>query len=108
MGGRFEHKATPYSLRRLLGLVERPSFRPRYNSAPMQPIPLVRVENGARHFVLARWGLIPSWVKDPRKFALLINARAEGIAEKPSFRAAVRARRCLVSAAGFFEGRRGG
>src|SRR6202171_6097072 len=108
MGGRFEHKATPYSLRRLLGLVERPSFRPRYNSAPMQPIPLVRVENGAPHFALVRWGLIPSWVKDPRKFALLINARAEGIAEKPSFRAAIRRRGGLVPADGFYEWRREG
>src|ERR1700730_18877234 len=108
MCGRFAIKSTPDYLRRLLGFVERPNFPPRYNIAPMQPIPLVRVENGARHFALARWGLIPSWVKDPRKFALLINARAEGIAEKPSFRAAIRRRRCLVPADGFYEWRREG
>jgi putative SOS response-associated peptidase YedK len=108
MCGRFAIKSTPDYLRRLLGFVERPNFPPRYNIAPMQPIPLVRVENGARHFILARWGLIPSWVKDPRQFALLINARAEGIAEKPSFRAAIRRRRCLVPADGFYEWRREG
>jgi putative SOS response-associated peptidase YedK len=108
MCGRFAIKSTPDYLRRLLGFVERPNFPPRYNIAPMQPIPLVRVENGARHFALARWGLIPSWVKDPRKFSLLINARAEGITEKPSFRAAIRRRRCLVPADGFYEWRREG
>jgi putative SOS response-associated peptidase YedK len=108
MCGRFAIKSTPDYLRRLLGFVERPNFPPRYNIAPMQPIPIVRIENGARHFTLARWGLIPSWVKDPRKFALLINARAEGITEKPSFRAAIRRRRCLVPADGFYEWRREG
>jgi putative SOS response-associated peptidase YedK len=50
-----------------------------------------------------RWGLIPSWVKDPKQFALLINARLEGIAEKPSFRAAMKRRRCLIPADGFYE-----
>jgi putative SOS response-associated peptidase YedK len=108
MCGRFAIKSTPDYLRRLLGFVERPNFPPGYNIAPMQPIPIVRIENGARHFALVRWGLIPSWVKDPRKFALLINARAEGIMEKPSFRAAIRRRRCLVPADGFYEWRREG
>ncbi len=108
MCGRFAIQSTPDHLRRLLGFVERPNFPPRYNIAPMQPIPLVRLDNGARHFALARWGLVPSWVKDPRKFALLINARAEGITEKPSFRAAIRRRRCLVPADGFYEWRREG
>ena len=108
MCGRFTLHTSPDYLRRLLGFVERPNFPPRYNIAPMQPIPIVRVANGARHFALARWGLVPSWVKDPRKFALLINARAEGIAEKPSFRAAIRRRRCLVPADGFYEWRREG
>jgi putative SOS response-associated peptidase YedK len=108
MCGRFALHTTPDYLRRLLGFVERPNFPPRYNIAPMQPIPIVRIDNGARHFALVRWGLVPSWVKDPRKFALLINARAEGIAEKPSFRAAIRRRRCLVPADGFYEWRREG
>jgi putative SOS response-associated peptidase YedK len=106
MCGRFALHSSPDYLRRLLGFVERPNFPPRYNIAPTQPIALVRREHGARHFALARWGLVPAWVKEPKKFALLINARVEGIAEKPSFRAAVRRRRCLIPADGFYEWRR--
>src|ERR1700690_920904 len=102
MCGRFAIKSTPDYLRRLLGFVERPNFPPRYNIAPMQPIPIVRIENGARHNALARWGLIPSWVKDPRKFSILINAPAEGIAERTSFRAPIRRRRCRLPADGFY------
>ncbi|HXY89151.1 MAG TPA: SOS response-associated peptidase [Xanthobacteraceae bacterium] len=105
MCGRFALHSSPDELRRLFGFEALPNFPPRYNIAPPQPIALVRIENGARHFALARWGLVPSWVKDPKKFALLINARAEGIAEKPSFRAATRRRRCLVPADGFYEWR---
>ncbi len=103
MCGRFTITASPDAIRKLLAYEERPNFPPRYNVAPTQPVPIVRLEKGARHFVLVRWGLIPSWVKDPREFALLINARAEGIADKPSFRAAIRRRRCLVPADGFYE-----
>ncbi|HLL27985.1 MAG TPA: SOS response-associated peptidase [Xanthobacteraceae bacterium] len=108
MCGRFALHTSPDYLRRLLGFVERPNFPARYNIAPMQPVALVRIENGERHFTLARWGLVPSWVKDPKKFALLINARAEGIATRPSFRAAIRRRRCLIPADGFYEWRREG
>jgi len=61
------------------------------------------LENGARHFRLMRWGLLPAWVKDPRKFALLINARAETAREKPAFKNAIRRRRCLVPADGYYE-----
>ena len=57
----------------------------------------------ARHFRLMRWGLVPAWVKDPRKFALLINARAETVLEKPAFKNAIRRRRCLVPADGYYE-----
>lgn len=59
--------------------------------------------------MLARWGLLPSWVKDPKEFSTMINARAETAAEKPSFRAAMRHRRCLIPADGFIEwtGQRG-
>jgi putative SOS response-associated peptidase YedK len=108
MCGRFFIQSPPAELGRLFGFVEQPNFPPRYNIAPTQPIPLVRMENGARHFSLMRWGLIPSWVKAPRDFALLINARVEGIAEKLSFRAAIRRRRCLIPADGFYEWRRDG
>src|SRR5712672_2474102 len=108
MCGRFVITSPPEALRQIFGYLEQPNFPPRYNIAPTQPVPVVILENGGRHFALARWGLIPSWVKDPRKFALLINARAEGIAEKPSFRAAIRRRRCLIPADGFYEWRREG
>ena len=61
------------------------------------------LENGVRHFRLMRWGLLPAWVKDPRKFTLLINARAETVLEKPAFRNAIKRRRCLVPADGYYE-----
>ena len=76
---------------------------PQHNIAPTQPVPVVIIENGARHFRLMRWGLIPAWVKDPRKFALLINARAETVTEKPAFKNAIRRRRCLIPADGYYE-----
>ncbi len=76
---------------------------PRYNIAPTQPIVVVREGDKGRELVPMRWGLLPSWVKDPDDFPLLINARAEGVAQKPSFRAAFKRRRCLVPASGFYE-----
>src|SRR4029077_13122630 len=56
-----------------------------------------------RHFHLMRWGLVPAWVKDPRKFTLLINARSETVQEKPAFKNAIRRRRCLIPADGYYE-----
>lgn len=79
-------------------------FPPRYNIAPTDPVAIVR--RGARHareIVLVRWGLIPGWVKDPGQFSTLINARSETLREKPSFRTALRHKRCLVPANGFYE-----
>jgi putative SOS response-associated peptidase YedK len=79
-------------------------FPPRYNIAPTQPVGIVRMSHrGEREFVLVRWGLIPPWVKDPRAFSTLINARAEGAATKPSFRGAMRHKRCLIPADAFYE-----
>jgi len=79
-------------------------FPPRYNIAPTQPVAIVRPDHsGRRELVLVRWGLIPSWVKDPRTFSTLINARAESAAAKPAFRGAMRHKRCLVPADGFYE-----
>ncbi len=86
-------------------------FPPRYNIAPTDPVAIVRSgAKYARELVLVRWGLIPSWVKDPSQFSTLINARAETLAQKPSFRSAVRHKRCLIPADGFYEwtGPRGG
>jgi putative SOS response-associated peptidase YedK len=63
---------------------------------------------GKRQFALVRWGLLPSWVKDPKTFALLINARGESVLEKPAFRAAMKYRRCLIPADGFYEWQKAG
>lgn len=86
-------------------------FPPRYNIAPTQPIAIVRMERGRdgflhRRFALVRWGLIPSWVKDVKAFPLIINARGEDMAARPSFRAAFRHRRCIIMADAFYEWQR--
>jgi putative SOS response-associated peptidase YedK len=75
---------------------------PRYNIAPTQPI-LVVANNRPDRFEHFHWGLIPSWAKDPAVGNRMINARAETLAEKPAFRTALRRRRCLVPADGFYE-----
>ena len=77
---------------------------PRYNVAPTQNVPVIRqTAEGARRLGFLRWGLIPSWAKDPSIGNRMINARSETAAEKPSFRAAVKKRRCLLITDGFFE-----
>lgn len=103
MCGRFVITSAPEALRQVFGYLEQPNFPARYNVAPTQPVPVVILENGARHFRLMRWGFVPSWVKDPRKFTLLINARAETVQEKPAFKNAIRRRRCLIPADGYYE-----
>jgi putative SOS response-associated peptidase YedK len=103
MCGRYLITSAPEAFRRLFGYPEQPNFPPRYNVAPTQPIPVVRVMEERRQFALVRWGLIPPWVEDPRRFSLLINARADSVNEKPAFRNAMRRRRCLVPADGFYE-----
>ncbi|UYO54906.1 SOS response-associated peptidase [Rhodopseudomonas palustris] len=108
MCGRFVITSAPAAIRQLFGYADQPNFPSRYNIAPTQPIPVVIVDEGARRFRLMRWGLIPSWVKDPRTFSLLINARAETVQDKPAFRNAFRRRRCLVPADGYYEWKAGG
>ena len=103
MCGRFAITSPPAALRLLFGYGEQPNFPPQLNIAPTQPVPVVIIENGARHFRLMRWGLWPAWVKDPRKFTLLINARAETVREKPAFKNAIKRRRCLIPADGYYE-----
>jgi putative SOS response-associated peptidase YedK len=103
MCGRFVITSPPAALRQIFGYLEQPNFPPRHNIAPTQPIPVVILENGARHFRLMRWGLLPAWVKDVRKFTLLINARSETVTEKPAFKNAIRRRRCLIPADGYYE-----
>jgi putative SOS response-associated peptidase YedK len=85
-----------------LGAVD--PFPPRANVAPTQPVSVVRLDaKGERAFELVRWGLIPAWVKDPAKLSTILNARAETVLEKPSFRGNMRHRRCIVPASGFYE-----
>src|SRR5579884_58758 len=103
MCGRYVIISTPEAIRAFFGYAEQPNFPPRYNVAPTQPIPVVRVVNGKRSFALMRWGLLPSWVKDPKTFPLLINARGESVLDKPAFRNAMRRRRCLIPTDGFYE-----
>jgi len=103
MCGRYVITSTPEAIRALFGYGEQPNFPPRYNVAPTQPIPVVRLDDGKRTFALMRWGLLPSWVKDPKTFPLLINARGESVLEKPAFRNAMRRRRCLIPTDGFYE-----
>lgn len=76
---------------------------PRYNIAPTQPVLAVWEQAGRREAKLARWGLVPGWVKDPRDFPLIINARAESMARKPAFRDALKHQRCAVPATGYYE-----
>ena len=79
---------------------------PNYNVCPTTPVHVVTAQDGVRHLRGMRWGFVPSWYNTPTAGPLLINARAETIAEKPAFRAAVRSRRCLIVASGFYEWRR--
>lgn len=102
MCGRFSITTPPEAMRALFGYLDGPDFPPRYNIAPSQPVPIVTREQGKRRFLLVRWGLIPSWAKELPQ-SLLINARAETIAEKPSFRGAFRHHRALMPADGFYE-----
>jgi putative SOS response-associated peptidase YedK len=108
MCGRYAVISTPEAIRALLGYAEAPNFPPRYNIAPTQPIAIVRVIEGKRQFALVRWGFIPSWVKDPQAVSLMFNARGETAADKPAYRNAMRRRRCLVPADGFYEWKRDG
>jgi len=116
MCGRFAFTGTPEELMDALGMVDIDEFPPRYNIAPTQPILLVIADRGRepgsnlpnRRAMLARWGLIPAWAKNPADMPLNINARSETAAEKASFRTAMRHRRILIPASGFYEWRRTG
>lgn len=84
-------------------------FGPTYNAAPTRKLPVYRIHSErGRELTLLAWGLVPFWAKDPSIGARMINARAEGVAEKPAFRAAFRRRRCLVPMSGFYEWKKAG
>jgi putative SOS response-associated peptidase YedK len=104
MCSRYSLTSPPEAVRAYFGYSDTPNFPARYNIAPTQPIAVVALDKeGIRRFRLMRWGLLPAFVKDPKQFPTLINARSEEVLEKPSFRHAMRFRRCLVPADGFYE-----
>lgn len=105
MCGRYTLTASPDVIAELFDLEEPLLFKPRYNIAPTQSVAVIRLDPEARRreTPLLRWGLIPSWAKDPRIGNQMINAKAETVATKPSFRSAFRKRRCLIPADGFYE-----
>jgi len=84
---------------------DEPDWNPRYNIAPTQPVPVIRQnpKEPIRELSLVRWGLIPSWAKDASVAAKMINARSETASTKPAFRDALKFRRCLIPADGFYE-----
>jgi putative SOS response-associated peptidase YedK len=103
MCGRYVIFSTPEAIRALFRYGEQPNFPARYNIAPTQPIPVVRLLDGKPSFALMRWGLLPAWVEEPKTCPLLINARGESVLDKPAFRNAMRRRRCLIPTDGFYE-----
>ena len=107
MCGRYAATLPPEMMVELFGLLNSIEHPPRYNITPTQPIPVIWEQGGRRTVQLVRWGYVPGWVKDPREFSLLINARAETMLEKPSFRNAVRNTRCVVPASGYYEWMKG-
>ena len=80
----------------------------RYNIAPSQEVAVIRQQEGRRTLSFLRWGLVPHWAKDVKIGYKMINARAETLASKPSFRAAFRTRRCIIPARGFYEWKKAG
>jgi len=104
MCGRFVFDISPEILAGTFGLAELPVTHPRYNVAPTQQIPVVRrAADGVNRLDYLQWGLIPSWAKERSIGGKMINARSETVSEKPAFRQAVKYRRCLVPASGFYE-----
>jgi putative SOS response-associated peptidase YedK len=113
MCGRFAITLPPEAMRQFFRYSEQPNFPPRYNVAPTQPVPILRGEAVSRgrldrHFGLVRWGFVPQFVKDPRRFPLIVNARSESLPTRASFKNALKRRRCLFIADAFYEWRRGG
>jgi putative SOS response-associated peptidase YedK len=97
----YSHPLDPPDLKAIPGHL-RSTLGPRYNIAPIQSV-IVVGDDGKRYLKPMRWGLIPSWAKDPRIGNQMINARAETLAEKPAFRSALKKRRCIIPADGFYE-----
>ena len=104
MCSRYSLTLPPEAVRAYFGYRDTPNFPARYNIAPTQDVPVVCLDKeGNRIFRMMRWGLLPPFVKDPKTFPTLINARSEEVLSKPSFRNAMKWRRCLIPADGFYE-----
>jgi putative SOS response-associated peptidase YedK len=104
MCGRYVLTASADALAEHFAVAVPATITPRYNIAPTQIVPVVRLaRDGARELVLLRWGLVPFWAKDPSIGQRQINARAESLSTKPAYREAFRRRRCLVPVNGFYE-----
>ncbi|RIK82290.1 MAG: hypothetical protein DCC68_06685 [Planctomycetota bacterium] len=109
MCGRFTLRARMQVLVKQFRLDAAVPVRPRYNIAPTQDVPVVRTTpDGQRELVMLRWGLVPSWADDLAIGNRMINARGETVAEKPSFRSALKKRRCVVVADGYYEWKKTG
>jgi putative SOS response-associated peptidase YedK len=108
MCGRYTLRTPAREVAEAFDLPEVPALTPRFNIAPTQPAPVVRLvpDGGGRELAFFRWGLIPSWADDPSIGNSMINARAETVAAKPAYRRSFRAKRCLVVSDGFYEWRK--
>ena len=108
MCGRYTQTKSGEAIAQTFGLTSAPVVQPRYNIAPTQPVGAIAQTEDERAYRTFQWGLVPSWSKDPSIGSRMINARAETVAEKPSFRAPFKRRRCLIIADGFYEWQRTG
>lgn len=105
MCGRYSIATPIGAMQRLFDFPELPNLMPRWNVAPAQGVPAVRMraDGRGRELAILTWGLVPPWADDPKIAWRMINARAETVQEKPAFRHAFRRRRCLLPADGFYE-----
>ena len=103
MCGRINVRMTSAELAQVFDLLREPDWSPRFNLGPMQQVLVVRLRPEGRVADRMQWGLVPSWAKDPKIGSQTFNARAETVATKPAFRSALKTRRCLVPASGFYE-----
>ena len=103
MCGRYAFYSPAEAVRQYFAVDSELDLQPRYNIAPTQVVPVIRQRDGSKEMVLLHWGLVPFWAQEKSIGNRMINARAETVAEKPSFRNALKSRRCLVLANGFYE-----
>lgn len=103
MCGLYSNRKMAAEVKSIFGYAENPPFVPRDYITPGGPMEIITGDHGTPHFALVRWGLVPGWAKEIRPGKPLINARAETILKKPSFIGAMKHRRCLIPADGYFE-----